>query len=631
MSYIFLTLAILVLIIAHLIKIYRWKLFIGIYEIPKDKILLNSLSWGYLINTFIPFHIGDLFRAFISGRKMKNGVSFSLATIIVDRFLDILIIAILFISLYFLGFRSKIVLNSVVFYIFLFIFIVLFILFGIKNNKCIKHIIKNISSIFNKSIELKILKTTWFTINTFKDLLNKISKLKLFSSTFFMWGMYFISYALFALSLKSSGYNVGLIDILLSLFASGNMQASTIGMIINLTDIGLMTLVYLIVPVIIMLIYSYFIRENVPSKNTSYINIVPHIKENDRLAFLEAYFEGNNREYFKNYMKINSDISIIQDYSAGSNATTMLCTDDTSMFYRKYAFGSAGQKLYEQVNWIIEHQKAISLTSINNIKKSNGYCCYDMPYLKESIGCFNYIHSTDVKTSWNLLEKVLNDLEKNLYCLNKRIADSKSIKKYIESKVINNLKILPDSKELKELEKYDYLIINGKKYKNFKHFEKYLNSEYLYNIFKNDKYSDIHGDLTIENIICMQTGKNNYYIIDPNTGNIHDSANLDYAKLLQSLHGGYEFLMHTPSVDVVANKINYMRSRTSIYDEIFEKYKDYLEQKFGLEKTKSIFYHEIVHWLRLLPYKINKDRDRFIMFYAGFIIVLNEVIEFYEK
>jgi len=40
MSYIFLTLAILVLIIAHLIKIYRWKLFIGIYEIPKDKILV---------------------------------------------------------------------------------------------------------------------------------------------------------------------------------------------------------------------------------------------------------------------------------------------------------------------------------------------------------------------------------------------------------------------------------------------------------------------------------------------------------------------------------------------------------------------------------------------------------------
>ena len=60
-------------------------------------------------------------------------------------------------------------------------------------------------------------------------------------------------------------------------------------------------------------------------------------------------------------------------------------------------------------------------------------------------------------------------------------------------------------------------------------------------------YSDIHGDLTIENLICRRESEKekDYYIIDPNTGNVHDSPNLDYSKLLQSLHGGYEFLMNT--------------------------------------------------------------------------------------
>ena len=47
----------------------------------------------------------------------------------------------------------------------------------------------------------------------------------------------------------------------------------------------------------------------------------------------------------------------------------------------------------------------------------------------------------------------------------------------------------------------------------------------------------------IENIICTRNadGEDDFYIIDPNTGNVHDSSNLDYGKLLQSIHGGYEF------------------------------------------------------------------------------------------
>ena len=35
---------------------------------------------------------------------------------------------------------------------------------------------------------------------------------------------------------------------------------------------------------------------------------------------------------------MNQGITILQDYSAGSNATTMLCMDAEKTFYRKYAF-----------------------------------------------------------------------------------------------------------------------------------------------------------------------------------------------------------------------------------------------------------------------------------------------------
>lgn len=176
--------------------------------------------------------------------------------------------------------------------------------------------------------------------------------------------------------------------------------------------------------------------------------------------------------------------------------------------------------------------------------------------------------------------------------------------------------------------KYDKIIINGKEYKNLQNFKKYLTYDYLYEVFKNDTYSDIHGDLTIENIICMPN--NSYYLIDPNTGNIHESANLDYAKLLQSLHGCYEFLMNITDINISENVINYLNTQSSSYKNIYERYKNYLLKNFSKEQVKSIYFHEIVHWIRLLPYKIKKDERMAVLFYCGFIIVLNDIVNKFE-
>ena len=43
------------------------------------------------------------------------------------------------------------------------------------------------------------------------------------------------------------------------------------------------------------------------------------------------------------FIKINQGVSIIRDFSAGSNATTMLCMDEKKTFFRKYAFVFTGE------------------------------------------------------------------------------------------------------------------------------------------------------------------------------------------------------------------------------------------------------------------------------------------------
>ena len=161
----------------------------------------------------------------------------------------------------------------------------------------------------------------------------------------------------------------------------------------------------------------------------------------------------------------------------------------------------------------------------------------------------------------------------------------------------------------------------------------YLSEEHLYDIFKNDTYSEIHGDLTIENIICTRNadGDDDFYIIDPNTGNVHDSSNLDYGKLLQSIHGGYEFLMATKNVSIEKNHINFVFTKSESYTYLYSMLDEYMREHFTQERVKSIYYHEIIHWLRLMPYKIEKNGKRVLLFYAGMLMVMNDVINNFEE
>ena len=76
--------AVFLLLAGHYFRMMRWKQFVEIYEQPSRSRLLRSLSIGYAVNFFVPFRIGDLLRAFLTGRHLKNGFGFALSTIILD-------------------------------------------------------------------------------------------------------------------------------------------------------------------------------------------------------------------------------------------------------------------------------------------------------------------------------------------------------------------------------------------------------------------------------------------------------------------------------------------------------------------------------------------------------------------
>ena len=183
-------------------------------------------------------------------------------------------------------------------------------------------------------------------------------------------------------------------------------------------------------------------------------------------------------------------------------------------------------------------------------------------------------------------------------------------------------------KDLGGYVQYNTFVSNGRSYRNLKELGRLFDHNALRTLFAADPVADIHGDLTVENIICRTDVENPdkaWYIIDPNTGNLHDSPYLDYGKLLQSLHGGYEFMMMTPRCTVQENHIDFQLTRSAAYDTLFEAVCDDLRARCGAAGLHSILAHELIHWLRLMPYKLNKDKKRAPMFYAGLVMVANDL------
>lgn len=632
-----LIIAIALVCLAHFIRTLRWELFVKTYEKPNTKNLLQSLSIGYFINSFIPFKAGDLVRAWISGRKMKNGRGFALATVIVDRYLDILVVGILFAIFSAFNLDSA---DSVWFYMFLAVSVLAVTLLVYILRGYVKKILKNIAGIFNAGIEIRLLRFFWSLIWSFKDIFKKISKTRLLLETLGMWILYLVSYYCFAAFLSHQGSNVNWLDVFYMLFTKNSIHVGSLGAI-TFTQ-GMMnaqmiwTGIYLFAPIVILFVISLCLKskdDETLDSEEEYLNLIPQLDENERLNFLETYFSNERREYIESYLKINQNILIIRDYSAGSNATTMLCMNNEKNFFRKYAFGADGDKLYQQIEWLQRFKDIIPLPDIMQYQKQDNFCYYDMPYDSQAVGLFDYAHSMPKENAWKFIKKATECLENSLYKVNQRPADKATIDEYIKSKVNKNLDKIMNAKYLKRLMEYDEIIINGRSFHNLPYYLPYLSEEHLYDIFKNDTYSEIHGDLTIENIICTRNadGDDDFYIIDPNTGNVHDSSNLDYGKLLQSIHGGYEFLMATKNVSIERNRINFVFTKSEAYTYLYDMLDKYMREHFEEERVKSIYYHEIIHWLRLMPYKIEKNGKRVLLFYAGMLMVMNDVINNFEE
>ncbi len=90
--------AILVQFIAHWLRAVRWQYFLNsIKRVPVSSLFAATMI-GYMGNTVLPAHLGEVFRANVIGNKEKISTSSTLATLVIERLIDVLSLLVIMVA-----------------------------------------------------------------------------------------------------------------------------------------------------------------------------------------------------------------------------------------------------------------------------------------------------------------------------------------------------------------------------------------------------------------------------------------------------------------------------------------------------------------------------------------------------
>lgn len=623
----------LLLLLGHICKARRWQLLVRIYEKTPLTTLLKALSAGYMVSFYVPMHMGDLLRIWAAGRRMENGLGFSAATVIVDRVLDVLVMTGIFglFCLFDSGAELRLAAQH---YLIILAVMLLLLMFAACFSQTCKRMARAVCSIFNERIQYQLLFFAWSLISAFKALLRRVKKGRLLLDTVLMWSAYLSSYFFLARFLTASGSVMSFRDILLLMFAPEKLASSTFAVSFGLFDsvTELLLCAYLWLPLLLITGYALLRGKNARTAPIQTAKLLPQLRISERLSFLNSYFSMNSRQTLHEYLEMNADVVILQDYSSGSDASTMLCARNAENLFRKYAVGAAAEKLRVQEEWLEQYASVLPLPHIAEKRQGAISFCYDMQYAEKGIGMFHYVYSHSVRSSWEILHQVLQTLTENLHRPTAFALDKTAFDRFYHEKVEKNLAELRQSRALRALCVPDELSVNGVRVRNLPKLMPMLEKEHLWQIFSHDTACEIHGDLTLENIICYTDGAHTppYYLIDPNPGAAFRTNCMEFAKLFQSLHGRYEFLEQGGLVTRENDSVEFLFPESRQYAALFSSLCVWLQETFGAAALRSVFYHEILHWLRLLPYRLRRREITAPRYYAAMLLVMNDIYDRYE-
>lgn len=280
-------------------------------------------------------------------------------------------------------------------------------------------------------------------------------------------------------------------------------------------------------------------------------------------------------------------------------------------------------KLLEQYQWLTNFSDNNFFPEVSNPTEGLETFSYDMNFFEGATDLSTLISSSQ-KISSSIISNLFNDLFEHFYVTTDDHFGYSHYEYYLREKFFKKVKACElSSPELKSLFSTPKIKVNGVEYFNFPEIWKKLledSTRKLIRTFNSNALDTIHGDMTAENILL---DGQKLILIDPNQENHISTFGAEVGKVFQSLNSYYEQLAFS-TVSFQGTEIVY---NVVMSDEARITSQKIIKNILSVHRLspKEVHFHEAIHFSRMLPYKLFRDKN-FLIYYARMIELFNKVL-----
>ena len=612
-SVLFLTAAILSISLGHILRGLRWRLIIEEEETNRSAQLLNALSWGYLLNLILPLKLGEIMRMYIAGKgqptKFKATV---IASVFYERLLDLIYVCAICIGILLIWLNSQgstiplELLKTTQYFVLGVILLISAITISLKAPAFSKILILKSSRLLEPELARIFFLVAFIFIDLIKRSTRLLRRKQFHTLTILMWTSYLLSYFFTGTVLYSKNWIENFSIVWLKVFSFPNSSDDgnqNLGLGLQIPPLEMLFLS--LIPTILLLILTKFaiiskinLFQNSAQENSKLLEFASSKQEFD---FLTTYFTGDSRNFCNSYITLNQNIKILRDKSGSSGAITIFAERNGVEFFRKYGDNHhKNKKLQEQISWL-RAQSDMLVPEIMMASNIGSIFHYDMKKEFESEDLISFIHATRIEEVNQLFLEILEQVNEKI---NKPRTVALGVRTvftldYVEQKVFGNLEFVRRQWDYLGLDSENALVINGINYGKRDEILGFLESFPWASVIQDGLFGDVHGDLTIENIIYSPSKSQKFFLIDPNPFDSVAPIALDFSKLMQSLDLGFEFRTFDSVQRFVGNKVKITDLRSHQYVELQSTLQGYINKKFPSVSKRELQAHLVIHLLRL--------------------------------
>lgn len=661
-----LILAALLQISGHIVRARKTELLFSATKPNTTRFQFRALSIGYLFNTLLPFHLGELIRARIIAGGMDISFSFALMLIIVERAFDVLLLGVigLVILLTAVGVPASVFIYVAT------LFVVAAIVFSgvgllVKQNTRLLHWMYRSSAIFRRGIRNSMRFKMWSVIYGLQRTLHPRILMRYVGLSLGAWVLYgasvfvLVQYLFtettlgnkllltvapyFGVGIPAGPANLGVFSRATNAVSAPVHLGATDLLIYNLLSWAILVLPIAAIGLALLLTKTKETLWRKVPQTASAAALANKLQRREDISqemarFLENYFSGNTLSRIVHRLELQDNFRLMRYFKGGSDAITILARQDGRDVVKKIIPPEFEDRLKAQYDWLTERRECKGIVRALREERTNQYYAIDLEYRSEDVMLFDFMHQNPLTKSQKVMDEVWGYLFKYVYGNPGRIKEhAKERTAYINKHIFGCLEkaasVNPDLLRAAEPEK---LIINGHVYDNlYQVLEKIKRHPHAWkDIATYRETTAVHGDVAVDNILV--SGKDGKaLLIDPAPdGNIINGPVFDFGKNMQSLHCGYEFLLRDEDPVYLTgdgDTINYREHSSAQYTKLCTYVRQKLAPRHLSEsEQRAIIFHAAALHIRRLKHQVYYNPDNALKFYAVGVKTFNDFLAQYE-